>query len=64
MLLMGLDQGEYCAHTFLLYIYMIYLLNQATLKLGIVWVKFYWTTWRLLMTFVCFVQVYVGCKEY
>ena len=27
-------------------------------------VKSYWTTWRLLMTFVCFFQVYVGCKEY
>ena len=35
MLQMGLDQGEYCVHPFLLYIYMIYLLNQATLKLGI-----------------------------
>ena len=43
---------------------MIYLLNQATLKLGIILVKSYWTTWRLLMTFVCFVQVCVGCKEF
>jgi len=64
MLLMGLDQGEYCVHTCLLYIWMIYLLNQATLKLGIILVKSYWSTWRLLMTFACFVQVYVGCKVY
>jgi len=64
MLLMGWDQGEYNAHTFLLYIYMICLLNQATLKLGIILVKSDWITWHLLMTFVCFVQVYVGCKVY
>jgi len=38
---MGLDEEEYCVHTFLLYIDMIYLLNQATLKLGIILVKSY-----------------------
>jgi len=45
---------------------MIYLLNQATLKAG------YYIGEILLnhlmfvddMTFVCFVQVYVGCKVY
>jgi len=39
-------------------------LNQATFKLGVVLVKSYRTAWRSLMTFVCFVQVYVGCKVY
>jgi len=59
MLLMGLDQGKYCVHPILLYIYMIYLLNQATLKLGITFGEISLTQLTFVEDICVFVQVYV-----